>query len=311
MAGQVFATGTLGGYFTLPKLSKELRFAVQPLLKFRQFVGVKEAFGKNRGDTVEFDKVSNISAQGGTLNETATIPENNFTISKGTIVISEYGNSIPFTGKLEALSEFSIDNAITKTLRNDMAKVLDKAVATQFQTSDAKYVCLTSTSGNLSLNGTVAGTAGANLNAYHVKQIADTMKKANIEKYDGENYICIASVNAIRGLKDDSKWEDAAKYGDPERLFSGEVGRYYGVRFIEENNALSNILGSGAQYGEAVFFGADAVMEGIAIPEEVRAKTPTDYGRSKGLAWYFLGGFKKIWDYTDDGEYHIVHITSL
>ena len=311
MAGQVFATGTLGGYFTLPKLSKELRFAVQPLLKFRQFVGVKEAFGKNRGDTVEFDKVSNISAQGGTLNETATIPENNFTISKGTIVISEYGNSIPFTGKLEALSEFSIDNAITKTLRNDMAKVLDKAVATQFQASDAKYTCLTSTSGTLALTGTVAGTAGANLNAYHVKQIADTMKKANIEKYDGENYICIASVNAIRGLKDDSKWEDAAKYGDPERLFSGEVGRYYGVRFIEENNALSNILGSGAQYGEAVFFGADAVMEGIAIPEEVRAKTPTDYGRSKGLAWYFLGGFKKIWDYTDDGEYHIVHITSL
>jgi len=137
------------------------------------------------------------------------------------------------------------------------------------------------------------------------------MKKANIEKYEGENYVCIASVNAVRGLKDDSKWEDAAKYGDPERLFSGEVGRYYGVRFIEENNALSNILGSGAQYGEAVFFGADAVMEGIAIPEEVRAKTPTDYGRSKGLAWYFLGGFKKIWDYTDDGEYHIVHITSL
>ena len=309
MAGQVFATGTLGGYFTLPKLSKELRFATQPLLKFRQFVGVKEAFGKNRGDTVEFDKVSNISAQGGTLNETATIPENNFTISKGTIVITEYGNSIPFTGKLEALSEFSVDNAITKTLRNDMAKVLDKAAADQFKASDAKYTCLTSTSGTLALTGTAAGTAGANLNAYHVKQIADTMKKANIEKYDGENYICIASVNAIRGLKDDSKWEDAAKYGDPERLFSGEVGRYYGVRFIEENNALSNILG--AQYGEAVFFGADAVMEGIAIPEEVRAKTPTDYGRSKGLAWYFLGGFKKIWDYTDDGEYHIVHITSL
>jgi hypothetical protein len=32
-------------------------------------------------------------------------------------------------------------------------------------------------------------------------------------------------------------------------------------------------------------------MEGITIPEEMRAKIPTDYGRSKGVAYYYLGGF--------------------
>ena len=35
----------------------------------------------------------------------------------------------------------------------------------------------------------------------------------------------------------------------------------------------------------------DTVAEGIAIPEEIRGKIPTDYGRSKGVAWYYLGGF--------------------
>ncbi|MGE3844511.1 MAG: hypothetical protein AB7I50_23345, partial [Vicinamibacterales bacterium] len=39
------------------------------------------------------------------------------------------------------------------------------------------------------------------------------------------------------------------------------------------------------------FFGEDTVAEGILIPEEMRAKIPTDYGRSKGVAWYYLGGF--------------------
>ena len=39
------------------------------------------------------------------------------------------------------------------------------------------------------------------------------------------------------------------------------------------------------------FFGADTVAEAIAVPEEMRGKIPTDYGRSKGVAWYYLGGF--------------------
>ena len=35
----------------------------------------------------------------------------------------------------------------------------------------------------------------------------------------------------------------------------------------------------------------DTVAEAIAVPEEMRGKIPTDYGRSKGVAWYYLGGF--------------------
>jgi thiamine-phosphate pyrophosphorylase len=38
-------------------------------------------------------------------------------------------------------------------------------------------------------------------------------------------------------------------------------------------------------------FGGDTVAEGIVIPEEMRGKIPTDYGRSRGVAWYYLGGF--------------------
>jgi hypothetical protein len=42
-------------------------------------------------------------------------------------------------------------------------------------------------------------------------------------------------------------------------------------------------------------FGADTVREAIVIPEELRAKNITDYGRSHGLAWYFLGGYAIEW----------------
>jgi hypothetical protein len=39
------------------------------------------------------------------------------------------------------------------------------------------------------------------------------------------------------------------------------------------------------------FFGEDTVAEALVVPEEMRGKIPSDYGRAKGIAWYYLGGF--------------------
>ena len=52
MAGQLWSTNSLGGYFYSLNLSNELRRAVQPMTKFRQFADVKDASqqGKNKGE---------------------------------------------------------------------------------------------------------------------------------------------------------------------------------------------------------------------------------------------------------------------
>ena len=327
MAGlQYWGADAQGGFFTNNRLSQQLRHALVPMMKFRQFVDIKEGWGKGVGDTLFYNKISKVSTAGGELVETNVMPEHQYSITRGTIVLNEYGNSIPFTGKLEALSEFDVQNPTMKVLRNDMAEVLDRRAGLEFKRSQRKYVCLTTTTGTLqslaeSTNATFAsggvatGIARSSPKAFHFKEVIDELKRRNIPKYDGENYVCIGSVNALRKLKDDTEWLDAAKYGDPERLFNGEVGRFYGCRFIEETNLLVNTLGSAAgsfpRLGEAVVFGAEAVIEGIAVPEEIRAKVPTDYGRSKGLAWYAILGYKKMWKAADSGQDdHIIHITS-
>jgi len=140
-------TDTRGGYLSLPKLSKRLRFAAAPLMKFRQFVQVKEAFGLNVNDTVMFDKITAIDTAGTSLTEGTEIPKHGFGIGRGTIVVTEYGNAIPYSGKLEALAEFDVDNAIHRVLRDDEASVLDKQAAAQFLIADTEYCCLSSTSG--------------------------------------------------------------------------------------------------------------------------------------------------------------------
>lgn len=324
MAQQLWVTNTLGGYMGCPKLSRELRHAAEPMMRFRQFCRIKEEFGKNKNDTIYFDKISKISTAGGTLIETDTMPRRNFKVVRGTATITEYGNAIPFSGKLEALAEFDVDNATTKVLRNDEASVLDNAVADQFQASLAKYICSTTTTYALYTNGTATGTSTSNLNDYHIKNLVDQLKMWDVQPYDNEgNYICIGSVRALRGIRDDTNFIAALRYGKPENLFTGEIGKYMGVRFVEETNALSNNIAASG-YGEAVIFGDDAVLEAVAVPEEVRYDVPKDFGRNKAIAWYGLLGFQIIWCGTGSNEGgstatvdtslgfvpHIIHVTS-
>lgn len=316
MPGQLYGVNTLGGFTTNNELSKQMRVVAQPLKRFRQFVQVKGAKGKNRGDKLFYDKYQNVQTQGTTLTETTPIPETNFIIKQGTLSITEYGNAIPWTGKLEALTEQDVNNAVTTALRNDYAKVLDSAAAAQFTSAEFKAVMVTTASVNYQRAGTASATATADLTGANWRTICDQMRKDIIPFYDGSSYMVIGSVNLLSGFYNDvstAGFVDVSKYTSEfaGQLFRGEIGRYYMGRFMEETDFLPNNIGNGTTHGGGVAFGADAMMEGVAIPEELRQKVPTDYGRSQGLAWYFLGGWQKIWDETNDADERIVHITSL
>jgi len=271
--------------------------------------------GVNRGSKVFFDKISNISTGGGTLVETDTIPKRNYTILQGTLTMTEYGNSIPYTQKLKTLADIQVPDTIRTVLTNDMRVVLDSAVATQFMTNDYIATITNTATTTFGSSGTKVATAGANMSDKNVRDIIDQMKKLLIPKRSDGLYACVASTNSVRGLYD--FFEAKAQLTTMDPLYSGEVGRYYGCRFVEETNFLSNVRGSNGLYGEACFFGADAVREGIAIPEEIRVGIPSDFGRDNGIAWYALLGFQAPWSFSGvlngqaDGQTRIITVQSL
>ena len=132
--GQVWLTNTLGGYMWSPALSKVLRVVVQPLVKFRQFADVKDAAvqGKGKGQEFHWNVYSDVATQGTTLLETTTMPETNYTITQGTMTITEYGNSVPYTEKQDDLSLHPVKEVIAKVLKNDAKKAFDIAAYNQF-----------------------------------------------------------------------------------------------------------------------------------------------------------------------------------
>ena len=241
-AGQVWAVNTLGGFLSNTKLSKRLRHKAQPLLRFRQFADMSDGSGKGRGDTHVFNKVSNISTAGGTLVETNTMPERQLTMTQGTMTITEYGNSIPYTFKLQLVSDFDVPEMIQKALMNDQAKVLDSACAAEFQSAHTKVVLSSTTSTVFTTNGTATATSTANLGKANVKDIVDYLRKNNVPPYDGSNYVCIGSTELLSQLKDDMESFDQYTFEGQKQIqdgkffprYEGEVGLYYGCRFSRE-----------------------------------------------------------------------------
>lgn len=293
MAGQVWSTNNLGGYMSSAKLSKVLRHALKPLTKFRQLTQPEDGVGKNKGEIFHWNVYSRVATKGAALTENVALPETNFTITQGALTITEYGNSVPYSGKLDDLSEHPVKAIIQNVLKTDASEALDAAAYAQF---NATPLVVSPTGGTstsavtLVTNGTPTIVNNVALGKDHVKAIVDIMKERNIPTYMGNDYVAVGRPTAFRQLKNDL--EELHKYVNDgfTMILAGEIGRYEGVRFVEQTNIAAETWTNGKS-SQVHFMGADRVAEGIAIPEEIRGKIPTDYGRSKGVAWLYLGGF--------------------
>ena len=302
MAGQVWSVNTSGGYMYALNLSRQLRMAVQPIVKFRQFCDVKDAAhqGLHRGDTFHWNVFSDVGTQGSTLTETNTVPETSFTIAQGTMTITEAGNSVPWTGKLDDLSEQPVAEVIRKVLKTDAKKAFDNLASAEFNKAALRVAPTGGTSATavtLTTNSVCTITNTLALSNNHVKSIVDVMKERNIPAYTGDDYYAIAWPTTFRAFKDDI--ETLKSYVDQgfRMIMNGEIGRYDGVRFVEQTFKAKGSIGTaGVAWAQGlsdwvVFFGEDTVAEAVAVPEEIRGKIPGDYGRDRGIAWYYLGGF--------------------
>lgn len=310
MAGQLWITNTLGGFYYSLNLSKELRMGVQATSKFRQFADVRDAWGKvtRSGQTFTWDTVPMMSRANRSLSETNTVPQGNHTVYQGTLTMSERGFSVPYTEMLESMSQFAVRQPIMKVLKYDAMCDIDCLVHQEFDKT-ALRVAATASADNVSLttNSTATLTNSVPMSKVNARSIVDTMKERNIPFYDQSSYFAIARPNGLRGLKNDL--ESIQQYTETglEMIMNGEIGRYEETRYVEQTVVPRGGAADSTTFdpftdtadawnvataGDWVFFfGSDTVCEAVHTEEEIRAKIPDDYGRSKGVAWYALLGY--------------------
>ena len=315
MSTYVWHTAAEGGYFYSDNLSAKLRMDLLPMCKMRQFANPKEdeSFGGlNRGDTFHWDILSPLKQRGRKLAEDERMPRTSGTVTQGSLTVTEYGNSTGYTGKLTAMSAFKLDEIVDKQLKIDAQQVMDIEVHDQFNLTPVRIVPTGGSSADsitISTNGTPAAANNVALGKAHVRRISTEMREANVPAYVGDDYVALAHPSTFDPVKDDLEGVHQYTTMGLEMIFAGEIGKYDGVRFVEQTfvpkggaadsttfdpqTSTSDDWNNG-QSSWAFFMGDDTVAEAVVIPEEIRAGIPDDMGRSKTIGWYALGGFALV-----------------
>lgn len=299
-------TSADGGYMYSDELSDTLRMELQPLCRFRQLCepdpGAMEK-GLHRGDKHYWNVYSDVATQGRRLNELSPMPETSGTVSQSNLTVYEAGNSVPITSKVTMLAKHDVYAIVTKQLKNDARKYFDIESFEQFDACKLRAAPTSGTSTTaitMTENASTATTNNVAMGTGHVKAIGDEMRERNIPGSRGDDYIAISHPTTFRPFK--NELESIKQYTGEGMadVYSGEVGRYEGFRFIEQtfipkggaidSTTFDPYTGTAdawnnAKSSWAFFAGADTVNEAIVVPEEIRGKLPGDFGRSNGIAW--------------------------
>lgn len=278
--------------------SQEVLLAAQPLLKFDQFAVVKTELNVSPGMTIQFLGYDNI-ALGGKLTEGTQMTTKTLSTNTRQITVYEYGNAVATSEFLLQTSFRDVMADAAVLLGRDYATVVDSEERAVLETTTQKVYAGRKASRDLLGTGDI-------LDVRAIKDAVEILSTKNIPKVDGDFYVCFVHPHQSRNLRDDTAWINAAQYGDPDRIFNGEIGRIEDVVFIEttdltinaKNVAAGGVTNTNVDTYKSLLFGAEAFAKAVALPVEMRDNGIIDFGREHALGWYTIQGFGTLRDYT-------------
>ena len=215
--------------------------------------GQKRPIPKNGGKHIDFRKFASLAPAMTPLTEGVTPDGNSITITNVTATPSQHGDYVEVSDILDMVAIDPVVDEMTDVLAEQAADTLDQICRDILVTgTNVQYA-----NGKTSRD---AIAAGDNLTVDEVRKAVRTLKRNNAKPVDGRNYIAIVEPGTTYDLQSDEKWEEPAKYAGSGQIFSGEIGRLYGVRFVETSNAkiFEEAGADGIDVAATIIFGKDA-----------------------------------------------------
>lgn len=199
-----------------------------PKLVHDQF-GQKHPIPKNGGKTIEFRKYSPLPKLTTPLQEGVTPDGQSLTMSTVEATVAQYGGYITLS---DMLLLTAIDNNLvqaTKLLGAQAGATLD-TITREVLNGGTNVIF----AGGKSARGDLG--EGDVLTVEDVKKAVRLLKNQNAEKIEG-SWVGIIHPDIAYDLTNDDAWKDVKTYSDPDDLYEGEIGKLYGVRFVETTEA--------------------------------------------------------------------------
>lgn len=201
----------------------------KPALIHDQF-GQKHPIPKGRGKTIEFRKYSPLGKALTPLTEGVTPQGQKLNVSTIEATIDQYGGYVELS---DMLILTAIDNNLLQAteLLGTQAGMTSDTITREVINAGTNVQYANDKSGRANL------AAADKFSVAEVKKAVRTLKSMNAKPVDGGYFVGIIHPDVEYDLMNDPEWVEASKYGKPEQLFNGEIGRIAGVRFVSTTEA--------------------------------------------------------------------------
>ena len=207
-----------------------------PMLVHEQF-GQKRPIPQGGGKSIEFRKFSPLPKALVPLTEGVTPNGNSLEVTKMTATVEQFGDFIVQSDVLELTA---IDNTIleaTKLLGKQAGLTMDTIVRNIMNSgTNVSYAPKISGSTETEVTSRKDLDKTAKLTVDVVQRVVAKLRAQNAPTINGD-YVAIIHPYVAYDLMRDPEWIDAHKYSTPENIYTGEIGKIGGVRFVQSTEA--------------------------------------------------------------------------
>ena len=229
------------------------------------------------------------------------------------VALAQYGQTVTISDLLSAVELFSTMEQAPVQNGQDAALKVDELLRDILGDSTAIQLRYAGAATNYA---TVGGTDDA-MTALDILDAATNLR-VNNARPSGGYFTAVMAPEVARDLMNDDDWLEASKYGDPDNLFRGEVGRYMGVRVVAttnpyRQNTQHTYAAAGTRYstfvvGDQSYGGVNLATMSAYSPKMIIAQGPD---KTDPLAQFTTVGFKFYYGGAIINANHAVNIYSV
>lgn len=198
---------------------------------YAQF-GQKRSIPRNNGKRVEFRKWTLFTPDAETqqLTEGVTPNAQSLAQTKVEAEIAQYGAYVEISDLLDLTAYDPVINDSAELLGEQMGVVVDN-VTRDAMIAEASDQFAAGAADQNSI------TSSSYLTVEEIRKAVRTLKANKARRFLGNgrsgHFVCIVDPYATYDLQSDSLWQDVSKYSNAEQIYAGEIGRLFGVVFVE------------------------------------------------------------------------------
>jgi N4-gp56 family major capsid protein len=278
-------------------------FALRSELLFDQAADVQATNQAMTGSSVIFTIFSELATVTTPLTETSDVTAVAMADSNVTVTLTEYGSTVNTTAKLRGTAFLDVDAAAANLIGYNAGSSMDEVVR---EVLAAGTNVIYGGGGSTNPSSRVTVQAEDTIEANDVRKVTAALRGANVSPWNGY-YIGFIHPDVSYDLRREtgnSSWNAPHVNMDTANIYTGEIGTFESVRFIETpRTKVRTDLGefSTVDVYDTYIMGRQALAKAYSfvdgngpVPQIRRGPVVDSLMRFNPIGWYWLGGYGRF-----------------